>query len=188
MTDIMIDVETLSTRPDAVVLSIGARKFTLDEANGFPVFGDPFLVIPSITEQIALGRHVDMETVAWWQQQSSEAKAHWRDASDSCISESIGNINNFFWDVDPVNLVWAHGTDFDIPILKSLFGIVKLPWKYNAVRDARTVYRLLPRLRIKPPDAISLTGVKHHPVDDCDDQIWHLWERLKSTGDASETI
>lgn len=49
----MLDIETLSTRPDAVVLSIGAVQFQLDEQ---PHFFESMVILPNLREQIALAR------------------------------------------------------------------------------------------------------------------------------------
>ena len=65
--DVMLDLETLSTRPDATILTFGACKFSPYKKHDI-VDGIYFRV--SVDEQITLGRHVDDNTVAWWAQQA----------------------------------------------------------------------------------------------------------------------
>lgn len=66
MNQVMIDLETLSTRSDAKVLSIGAAIFNESE------------VIDTAGWAIDLaddvGGHVDWKTVKWWLEQSTEAR------------------------------------------------------------------------------------------------------------------
>ena len=65
----MIDLETLSTRPDAVILTLGAVKFnpyTQDDPH------DPLYFRIDVDAQTALGRHVMEDTINWWATQPQE--------------------------------------------------------------------------------------------------------------------
>ena len=70
--DIMLDIETLATSPDAVVLTFGAIKF--DPFNPSIQMSDGIYFRIDVDEQIALGRRVDEGTVAWWGTQSAEVR------------------------------------------------------------------------------------------------------------------
>ena len=62
-THAMIDLETLSTRPDATIVTLGAIKFnphTVEE----PHTG--LYIRFNVDEQSDLGRHVDDGTLEWW--------------------------------------------------------------------------------------------------------------------------
>ena len=62
----MIDLETLSTRPDATVLTVGAIRFdpyTNDEPHSL------FDLKLDVDEQTALSRDIDKGTVEWWAKQ-----------------------------------------------------------------------------------------------------------------------
>jgi hypothetical protein len=69
--DIMLDLETLSTRPDATILTFGACKFSPYNQEDITQ-GIYFRV--SVDEQIALGRHVDDNTVEWWGRQADDVR------------------------------------------------------------------------------------------------------------------
>ena len=65
-THAMIDIETLDTRPNSVVLSVGAVKF------------DPYAEIephtktlwrPGVDDQLAQGRTMSNTTLEWWAKQ-----------------------------------------------------------------------------------------------------------------------
>ena len=60
---IMIDIETLATTPDAVVMSVGAVKF--DPTSDQPPTSKT-LWRPDIDEQTERDRHVSESTLEWW--------------------------------------------------------------------------------------------------------------------------
>jgi hypothetical protein len=70
--DIMLDIETLSTRPDAVVLTIGAVKFSpwASDVNT----DDGLYVRVNVDEQLELGRHVQQDTIDWWGRQAEDVR------------------------------------------------------------------------------------------------------------------
>ena len=67
----MLDLETLSTKPDATVLTFGACKFNpykqedIDKGIYFRI---------NVDEQITLGRDVDDSTVEWWGKQAEDVR------------------------------------------------------------------------------------------------------------------
>lgn len=179
----MLDIETLSTRPNAVVLSIGAVRFALapNVYDGEPMMSDAVILLPSLREQIALGRHVDPNTVSWWAKLPAAAREHWAGKyPESTLNDSRVVLGDF---VDGSETIWAHGTDFDIGVLRTLFEVP--PWKYNVVRDARTIYRTIKKIRSMSTD---LRFIEHDPADDCRHQIWRLWERIETASDAAGAL
>lgn len=75
--DVMLDIETLSTRNDALVLSIGAVRFDCIGKDGPWLADERFFATPDLTEQLLMGRAVDQPTQKWWAKQPPEAQAHW---------------------------------------------------------------------------------------------------------------
>ena len=70
----MIDIETLSTKPNALILTIGAIKFSrnkdiesLDKTDNFY----KRVVIKSCTK---LNMDIDNNTIQWWNNQSKESR------------------------------------------------------------------------------------------------------------------
>jgi len=172
--DVMLDIETMSTEPDALVLSIGAIKFDC-LGKECPWFGERFFVVPDFMEQVMMGRSISKDTQKFWATQNPEAAAHWADPiPDSKISVqgAMLKLHTFCSDAPRI---WANGIVFDIGILEGLFkqAHVKVPWKYNAPRDARTFYDTNPEVR-KYAGEVSV--LKHHPIVDCESQILRLWE------------
>ena len=72
MNHLMIDLETLGTLADSVVLSVGAVKFDLDsdavDERGF--YGSV-----SIDSNLEAGRRIEEDTLLWWLKQPVAAQA-----------------------------------------------------------------------------------------------------------------
>lgn len=133
----MIDIETLSLRPDAFVTQVGAvvaDRDTGDElASGVWWLG----------EAGQEGRHKDFATIQWWMNQDKRVAdgvftdtvtRHHPDELFNQIAEDITKYE--------VQEVWASPAMFDLPILTSLWGGRK-PWVYNQERCLMTLYKLL---------------------------------------------
>lgn len=174
---IMIDIETLSTAKNAVVLSIGAVHF--DPKTG--VILDEFYKELRLSDQA--NRKIDIGTVQWWMKQVAE---HPERAS---IFEQ-GNNNKYcpvrnallllrdfisFCREDDQGLcVWACDPDFDLDILATLYADYDLtvPWKYYEPKSVRTVREIAKMHHIGLPES----GKTHNALDDCKRQIAEIVE------------
>jgi len=139
--DIMLDIETLATSPDAVVLTFGAIKF-----NPFsPIIqlSDGIYFRINVDEQIALGRRVDEGTVDWWGTQSAEVREEALGETDRVSIEDFTKALNKF--VVGATRIWAQGPVFDIVILENLYRQIgkPAPWQYYTIRDSRTLLKAL---------------------------------------------
>ena len=134
--DIMLDLETLSVRPDATILTFGACKFSPYKQHDI-VDGIYFRV--SVDEQITLGRHVDDNTVAWWGEQSADVYDEAFNPEDRISLEQFTQeLNRFIVGCDNI---WAQGPVFDIVILENLYRQMGIPcpWQFWQIRDSRTL-------------------------------------------------
>jgi hypothetical protein len=156
-THIMIDLETLGTRPGAVILAAAFVRFS-DEAN--------CTLNLSITEQQALGLEIDPETAAWWNDQESRHPGAWAAATTN--PQSLAAALPYFaqwvaW-AGPDPLFWCHGATFDCPLLGEVYrrAGIACPWggrEFWRVRDTRTLYDLAginPKDYAVPPPHIAL--------------------------------
>lgn len=174
--DIMIDIETLSIDSDALVLSVGAIAFDCTFENGPRIDeASAFLSMPSIVEQLLLGRSVSRGTQEFWRKQPAASSDHWTNPTITRVKvgEMLEQLAQFVADVPRV---WANGAVFDFGILESLYKQFNMPvpWKYNAVRDARTFYDTNPEIRTC--DFSKEDCIAHHPLGDCRSQIIRMWE------------
>ena len=115
--DVMLDIETLATSPDSVILTFGAVKFN-PFANS--VDGDKSMYVRiSVDEQIRLNRKVDENTVLWWGTQAADVREEaLGDHNRISLYEFTKQLNKFLVGTDRI---WAQGPVFDIVILENLY-------------------------------------------------------------------
>ena len=134
----MLDLETLSTLPNSVILTIGAVKF---DPFGSDVDTDKGLYYRiDVDEQIALDRHVLESTVEWWGKQDPEVREEALGEHDRVgLTEFTNSLNRF---LVGVNNIWAQGPVFDIVILENLYRQLSkpIPWQFWQIRDSRTLF------------------------------------------------
>ena len=138
MNDLMIDLETLATTPDALILSIGA------------VFFDrhiPGKLGAEFYRRIQFDqRHgrVCGNTLSWWM----EKRSAWPDGEAQHLAPALVDFASFIIlqteDVGLRPVIWGHGADFDPPILHSAYLACGMdrPWGKGQVRDTRTLFDL----------------------------------------------
>ena len=173
MTDVMLDLETLGLKNNAVVLSFAAVGFQLYEEK--PEIQKRQTWILNLRSQFAKGRTTSDTTLSWWGNQTKAARAHWELGTPMSVELALQQLGDFF-PMNQEHIVWANGIVFDIGIIESLYHDfdVPVPWGYRAPRDMRTLCRALSDSRVRPPSAKEV--IAHHPEDDCVHQIWTLWE------------
>ena len=134
----MLDLETLSTRPDATILTFGACKFN-PYAQEEITQGIYFRI--NVDEQITLGRHVDDNTIEWWGKQAEDVYAEAFDPNDRISLEQFTQeLNRFIVGVDNI---WAQGPVFDIAILENIYRQYgwPTPWPFWQISDSRTLFK-----------------------------------------------
>lgn len=143
---IMIDLETIGTRPGSAILTIGAVRF--DPATNGLSGRDP-LSLPTETAFYRrvdresctfLGLSEDWDTLSWWSRQAPVAR---REAFDAAPRHDIAEVMAEFarWcGRDP--FPWSHGASFDVVLCEAVFERlgIRTPWKFWNVRDTRTLY------------------------------------------------
>lgn len=139
MTQIMVDIETLGTSKNSVILSIGAVQFS-DKGveKKFYVQVDP-------TSCTDWGLQIDARTVMWWMDQSDAARKALTSNAGKPIDVALDEMIAAFKWSDAV--VWANGIDFDFTILEEAMKATgrAVPWQFWSKMDFRTVKNLAPR-------------------------------------------
>jgi hypothetical protein len=176
MAHLMIDIETLGTTPDALILTVAAQSFD-PVGNGY--YNQSYYARVDFDSQ--LERKIEDGTLQWWSTQNSEAREEAFTESDrKPLDQVLDELGKLIWQS---NSIWANGPTFDMTILEHAYKSYKkpLPWQYYRVRDARTVYMLRPdTAALSTPQAFSAARpASHHALDDCRRQIDLLQQTLQ---------
>lgn len=177
----MGDIETLGTRPNAPVLSIGFCFF--DPMTG--EIGDKFYRRVDIADAMRFGV-ADPETIRWWFKQSDDARHEVAKKGDP-LADVLNDLSKFYnTGHDPS--FWSNGPSFDAVILEYAYHRClgqKAPWPFRNVRDVRTVVQLAEGLE-KKPAAFTKGAVAHNALDDCIFQVGYvskMWQALRGKDD-----
>ena len=138
----MIDLETLGTTPDSVILTIGAIKFDPNEPGKCY---QEFYHRMEVDEQVHMGRSIDEDTLSWWgQQEQSVVEEALGDHNRTPVREAMQALNKWCVGVDAF---WCQGTAFDFPIMENLYKQIghHIPWAFWKVRDSRTLFQIMPK-------------------------------------------
>lgn len=141
-THVMVDLETLGTKPGCSVASIGAVAF--DPLNG--VIGPSFSSRISLVSCENAGLRIEAGTLRWWLDQSEAAR---RDTFLGQVAPLERVIRAFgdWWAENAVwggTRLWSHGATFDPGIIEHAYSVIgeRVPWKFADVRDTRTIFDL----------------------------------------------
>ncbi len=186
--NIALDIETLSTRPTAAIISIAAKQFSFDSNER--ITKTDFLYRIDAASCAMYGMHFDNNTVDWWSRQGVLAKDPYIKGCGYSINEVLLRLEAWVKSIrgaSPDNSinVWMQGTDFDAAILRNAYCAVfgddsRMPWKHYELRDSRTfimsvinTYR--PELK-NPYDDIpkNTEWIKHDVMSDVDNLIWNV--------------
>lgn len=166
MIDVMIDLETMSTRSNAAIVSIGAVIF--DETSILDEFYTPV----NLTTCIEHGLHVDPRTVEWWEKQDPDAVLAWKTDSAPNMISALTEFCAWIRKHGDSKIVrpWGNGADFDLVIMINAFNSIDAdpPWQFYNHRCFRTLKNMFPVQRAKPKDT------KHHALNDARNQALHL--------------
>lgn len=165
--DIMLDLETMGTGPNAAIVAIGAVEF--DIATG--TVGDRFYRVVDLGTSVAMGGEIDADTVLWWMQQSDDARAMFtRDSVP--LSVALAEFTVWMSDRGAVSgaRVWGNGAAFDNVILSSAYrrSAYMQPWQHWNDRCYRTIKAQYPDVKLER------VGTHHNAVDDAESQARHL--------------
>lgn len=171
MHNIMLDLETLGTTADAVIMSIGAVKFDLDTGL---IGDDAFYASVCVDSNQQYKRRIDSDTLIWWFQQTTDAQAVMFEPKIA-LPQALEELTAWCLDNSEAEqlTVWSNGADFDIPMLAHAFSTLRmeLPWCHWNTRCYRT-YKNLPGAKSVPPP--ERQGVKHNALADALYQAKHL--------------
>ena len=163
--DVMIDIESLDTSPNCVILTIGAVSFN---PKGMGVV-EKLELRPTIDEQTEkFNRVINEDTLRWWSEQSpdalNEAMGDWGRVS---FKDCMEQLYKFCWNR---RCVWSNGASFDVVAMESAWRNLdmRIPWPYYTVRDTRTLYDIA---GVSLKDKKYGTKTTHKAVEDAEHQV-----------------
>jgi 3' exoribonuclease, RNase T-like len=174
-TDIMIDLETLATSTDAAILTIGAVKFDPFGRELKEPAMDSFYVRVDLDSCDEIGLVTNDDTIAWWANQSKEAKDEaFSESNRIHIKDAFDQLYKFCWGA---KRVWSNGAAFDVVICETVFKRIgkAVPWNFWQVRDVRTAFDL----GINRPPVTA-----HHALEDAWNQavgIQNVYNTLRTS-------
>lgn len=172
---VMVDLETLGTSSNSVIISIGAVAFypyrLLDEGRRNQSFASSSIFFTAVDKQSCLdvGLVIDIETELWWSKQPEEAKAQF--VNPVSLTVALTALSSF---INGCDALWGNGSDFDNVILSNAYKACrfKQPWSHRANRCYRTMKAMFPQVEVKRYE------LKHHALEDAKYQVRHLMEML----------
>ena len=176
-TDVMVDLEPLATSTDAAILTIGAVKFDPFGKDQEDPNMDSFYVKVDLDSCDRIGLVTNDDTIAWWAQQSAEAREEaFSETGRVDIVEAFNQLYKFCWGA---KRVWSNGAAFDIPICETVFKRIgkAIPWNFWQVRDVRTAFDLGINPQMPPVTA-------HHALADAYNQavgIQNVYRTLQTS-------
>ena len=139
MADIMIDIESLDTTPDCVILTIGAVLF---DPRGQGII-DKIEIRPTIEDQTEIyNRSINEDTLRWWSTQNPAAiEEAMGDEGRVPFADAMATLYKFCWNH---NNVWSNGASFDVVAMEHAWRQLGqlAPWQFWKVRDTRTIYEV----------------------------------------------
>ncbi len=168
----MIDLETMGTKSYSAILSIAAVEFDIVTGET----GKSFYKNIELKSNVDNGLKICPETVEWWLGQNESAKKSLFIEKES-LSKVLWDFKEF---CDNKYFVWGNSARFDLGILSNAYDKIgdDAPWDHRKERCVRTLVSFYPNIK----DKWVFEGVKHHPVDDCLNQIGYcskIWKKLK---------
>lgn len=186
--NVMVDLETMSTQSNAVILSMGACAFDINTGEIGPRFYQK-LNYADVEQDPRF--HVSKDTMEWWEKQSPQAReeAFSRPAGLPHYSQTLQLFKQFVIDVRELSptkklRMWANDPDFDIVILNTnmaLFDIMP-PWQFWESRSVRTMKDLWENCLGNKVEAVKRMGTHHNALDDSIHQalvVSKVWRTIR---------
>lgn len=170
---IMLDLETLGTRPGSVIVAIGAAYF-----GGGTIKGTFYETIDPQSCQDT-GFSFDASSICWWLRQSEEArKTTFPEKGANHIFDALTNFADWYRACGDTLKIWGNGATFDNVLLSEAYRIVGMrqPWSHRNSVCYRTIKDAFPGV------PFERVGTHHNALDDAISQAHHLMRILSEGG------
>ncbi|CAX55864.1 3'-5' exonuclease [Erwinia pyrifoliae] len=185
MNHLMLDLETMGTKPDTPIVSIGAVFFDPQSSE----LGEEFYVAVNLTSAMEQGAIPDGDTIIWWLKQSPEARAAICSDAALKITDALSELSHFINrhanNTKYLN-VWGNGANFDNVIVRGAFERAgqSCPWQFWNDHDVRTIVTLGREIGFDPKRDMPFDGERHNALADAINQAKYvsaIWQHLIPT-------
>lgn len=165
MKDVMIDIETMGTKPYSVILSVAAIRFDVKTGE----IGDTFYRIIDVKSAKKAGLIFDFDTVIWWSNQPEDVRNSILKGENRLLLV-LHDLMMFIGTES--RAIWSNSPSFDLSLIRNACERLDIDpiWQYWEERDVRTVSSLMPEVR----KSMLREGIHHNALDDCMFQIKYL--------------
>lgn len=165
----MVDWETLDSKPTAAVRSVGWVIFCYDTKQ---ILRTGYISDISVDAQLKLGRTISWSTLCWWMAQGEEARQAmftegWKESFQGVVMALELEFKE--WNCTEI---WGNGTDFDTQITAGLLDLTCLPpfWNFRKQRCYREF--MIGKAKIHKPE------ISHHAMHDAIAQAKNVLEYI----------
>lgn len=176
---VMVDIETLSTENNAVIVQISAVQFNPYTGKNLNTFNANI----SIQSALDFGLNINESTLRFWLEQEKSAIDMVFTKNTVSLPEALLSFSNFIkscsTSIEECNTrIWGNGPSFDAAKLKSAYSAtqLQLPWIYWNERCVRTIVAC--DYSYKKNETFE--GIKHYGIDDCKHQIKYISKGLQA--------
>ena len=181
----MLDIETLGTRPGAVVLSLAAVQFDITQAEdrrpfgGTLITGEEFFEVITLESSVQAGLKIDPRTLRWWLDQDSGIFK--KSLVDGYPLEDVLAHFTQWKNQNGVTHLWGNSARFDLELLETCYDVTKKsrPWSHRCEMCYRTMKNMFP---LTPDEKPAENDNHHDPLSDCHWQIEYLYNLTQKYG------
>jgi exodeoxyribonuclease VIII len=174
----MIDLETVSVKDNAAIISIGAVEFDIEEQRLL----EEYYQNVELSSCLRLGLNREQGSIDWWAKDENKAARNELTRDAIHIRDALIKFTN--WCGDENNVApWSNGATFDLVIMKQAYIACSMrhPWKHFNESCYRTFKRMYPKVT-RPTQTM-----KHHALEDAKYQARHLMTILNAITMKEET-
>lgn len=160
---VFFDIDTLSKKQNAAIISIGAVKFSTDKG-----ITSEFKVNITPKSNLILGLHIDKETVEWWNKQPKEISALWK-VNPVDIGVALSMFEDFIGE-SKTNLVWSKSAWYNAIMRNAkyeYFNVWNTPDSYGGYKwyqemDFNTIMTVMGVMKPKGDTSCPMKDAKIH--------------------------
>lgn len=183
---LMIDIETLDTKPGAAITAIGAVWFD-PEDNAWRPTHRGFYVEVLLEDAMKYGT-VSPSTLKFWMKQDDDARRFLtNDTGKVTLQHALQSLDAFIGHQSKHRerrdvYVWGNCNKFDLGILEAMYDKLEMayPWNYGRGQNVRTVVWMATELFGCEKPAMKPGRTAHNALDDAIHQAEYVTEMIRT--------